>query len=92
MAIEVEQKGTADVLSDVFSVGVTLLELWVGSIGPTFDEYEGVEEVGPEGTFRLVCMHCSPGHAHCSQYLHTWFVRLCLAAGARGSSYATGDE
>ena len=49
MAIEVEQKGTADALSDVFSAGVTLLELWVGSIGPTFDEYEGVDEVGPEG-------------------------------------------
>jgi hypothetical protein len=53
MAIEVEQKGTADALSDVFSAGVTLLELWVGSIGPTFDEYEGVDEVGPEGAWRL---------------------------------------
>ena len=59
MAIEVEQKGTADVLSDVFSAGVTLLELWVGSIGPTFDEYEGVDEVGPEGVFRLICERCS---------------------------------
>ena len=92
MAIEVEQKGTADVLSDVFSVGVTLLELWVGSIGPTFDEYEGVDEVGPEGVFRLVCMHCSRGHACCSQNLRTWFVHVCLADCARGSSYATGDE
>jgi|EP01046_Picozoa_sp_COSAG06_P051334 hypothetical protein len=55
MAIEVEQKGTADALSDVFSAGVTLLELWVGSIGPTFDEYEGVDEVGPEGAWRGVC-------------------------------------
>jgi hypothetical protein len=58
MAIEVEQKGTADVLSDVFSAGVTLLELWVGSIGPTFDEYEGVDEVGPEGMFRLIYVRC----------------------------------
>lgn len=58
MAIEVEQKGTADVLSDVFSAGVTLLELWVGSIGPTFDQYEGVDEVGPEGAFCLVYVRC----------------------------------
>ena len=59
MAIEVEQKGTADVLSDVFSAGVTLLELWVGSIGPTFDEYEGVDEVGPEGAYSCFHVQCS---------------------------------
>ena len=42
--------GAATVASDVFSVGVTLLELWVGSIGETFDHYEGIPtgQVGAE--------------------------------------------
>ena len=50
MALEVEVDGEATVASDVFSVGVTLLELWVGSIGSTFDEYEGIPtgQVGKE--------------------------------------------
>ena len=49
MAPEVEVEGSADAVSDVFSTGVTLLELWVGSIGPTFDAYEGADEVGEDG-------------------------------------------
>ena len=94
MAIEVEQKGTADVLSDVFSAGVTLLELWVGSIGPTFDQYEGVDEVGPEGMFRLVCVRCLITHTE--PYLLTGlfvcFLHMYVDAGGRGSSYAARDE
>lgn len=90
MAIEVEQKGTADVLSDVFSAGVTLLELWVGSIGPTFDEYEGVDEVGPEGTLHRL-----------GRRQWTWFSvlhsqELTLAHMSRrryrGPSDEAGDE
>lgn len=38
--------GNPTMASDVFSAGVTLLELWVGSIGKVFDEYDGVDEVG----------------------------------------------
>lgn len=49
MALEVEVDGNSSLASDVFSAGVTLLELWVGSIGRCFDEYDGCEEVDDEG-------------------------------------------
>eukprot|EP00037_Helgoeca_nana_P022712 m.233422 g.233422 ORF g.233422 m.233422 type:complete len:647 (+) comp26090_c1_seq1:67-2007(+) len=42
MAPEMEEEGDAAHESDMYSCGVTLLELWCGCIGPTFDEYAGL--------------------------------------------------
>lgn len=41
MAPEMESNGDASPAADMCSAGVYLIELWVGWIGPLFDEYNG---------------------------------------------------
>eukprot|EP00039_Didymoeca_costata_P006877 m.94197 g.94197 ORF g.94197 m.94197 type:complete len:488 (+) comp13433_c0_seq1:409-1872(+) len=53
MAPEMERDGDASFASDIYSAGIYLLELWVGWIGPNFDDYSGASKDGPKAVKEL---------------------------------------